>query len=230
MDAGFFRGTSAEQDNRFSNKHKKLLKQLKFAECLEKKVDMTKVNLEVVKPWITQRVTEILGFEDDVVIEFVFNQLEEKNPDGKMMQINLTGFLNGKNAREFMKDLWPLLLSAQENIAGIPSAFLEQKKEEIKQRQIEQEKLASLKKIDEDKREKESKERAQSKSPKRRKSRSPVKRDRKSSPSRSPRRKPSPAASPPSSPPNHKEEPKQEPDQSESSKPEPLVQEASSTR
>lgn len=39
---------------------------------------MTKVNLEVIKPWITQRVTEILGFEDDVVIEFVFNQLEEK--------------------------------------------------------------------------------------------------------------------------------------------------------
>lgn len=39
---------------------------------------MTKVNLEVIKPWITQRVTEILGFEDDVVVEFVFNQLEEK--------------------------------------------------------------------------------------------------------------------------------------------------------
>uniref|UniRef100_A0A8B9GVQ8 Serine/arginine repetitive matrix protein 1 n=1 Tax=Astyanax mexicanus TaxID=7994 RepID=A0A8B9GVQ8_ASTMX len=223
-------GTSAEQDNRFSNKHKKLLKQLKFAECLEKKVDMTKVNLEVIKPWITQRVTEILGFEDDVVIEFIFNQLEEKNPDSKMMQINLTGFLNGKNAREFMKDLWPLLLSAQENIAGIPSAFLEQKKEEIKQRQIEQEKLASLKKMDEDRREKESKERAQSKSPKRRKSRSPAKRERKRSHSRSPRRKPSPAASPPSSPPHVKDEPQPEPDQSESSKAEPLIQEASSTR
>ena len=53
-----------------------------------------------------------------------------------MMQINLTGFLNGKNAREFMGELWPLLLSAQENIAGIPSAFLELKKEEIKQRQV----------------------------------------------------------------------------------------------
>lgn len=59
-----------------------------------------------------------------------------QHPDSKVMQINLTGFLNGKNAREFMKDLWPLLLSAQENIAGIPSAFLEQKKEEIKQRQV----------------------------------------------------------------------------------------------
>lgn len=39
---------------------------------------MTKVNLETVKPWITTRVTEFLGFEDDVIIEFVFNHLEEK--------------------------------------------------------------------------------------------------------------------------------------------------------
>lgn len=35
-----------------------------------------------------------------------------------------------------MGELWPLLLSAQENIAGIPTAFLELKKEEIKQRQV----------------------------------------------------------------------------------------------
>uniref|UniRef100_A0A803VFK0 PWI domain-containing protein n=1 Tax=Ficedula albicollis TaxID=59894 RepID=A0A803VFK0_FICAL len=82
MDRGktlyFFNKGINEQDNRFSNKQKKLLKQLKFAECLEKKVDMSKVNLEVIKPWITKRVTEILGFEDDVVIEFIFNQLEVK--------------------------------------------------------------------------------------------------------------------------------------------------------
>uniref|UniRef100_A0A671WFR8 Serine/arginine repetitive matrix protein 1 n=1 Tax=Sparus aurata TaxID=8175 RepID=A0A671WFR8_SPAAU len=233
MDAGFFRGTSAEQDNRFSNKQKKLLKQLKFAECLDKKVDMTKVNLEVIKPWITQRVTEILGFEDDVVIEFIFNQLEEKHPDSKMMQINLTGFLNGRNAREFMKDLWPLLLSAQDNIAGIPSAFLEQKKEEIKQRQIEQEKLASLKKVDEDKKEKDKdiRERAQSPSPRRR---SPVKRERKRSASRSPRRKPSPAGgnSPPPSLmqlPTKPLEPLVEPEISGRAMPEPVIQETPST-
>uniref|UniRef100_A0A7N8YFM5 Serine/arginine repetitive matrix protein 1 n=1 Tax=Mastacembelus armatus TaxID=205130 RepID=A0A7N8YFM5_9TELE len=215
MDAGFFRGTSAEQDNRFSNKHKKLLKQLKFAECLDKKVDMTKVNLEVIKPWITQRVTEILGFEDDVVIEFIFNQLEEKHPDSKMMQINLTGFLNGKNAREFMKDLWPLLLSAQDNIAGIPSAFLEQKKEEIKQRQVS----FSLKR------------KSRSPSPRRR---SPVKRDRKRSPSRSPRRKSSPVGG--SSPPpplmqlpQKPLEQHTDPDTSGRTMPEPVIQEASST-
>lgn len=39
---------------------------------------MKKVNLDVLKPWITMRVNDYLGFEDDVLVEFVFNQLEEK--------------------------------------------------------------------------------------------------------------------------------------------------------
>ncbi len=39
---------------------------------------MLKVNLDVIKPWITKRLEELLGLEDDVVIEFVFNQLEDK--------------------------------------------------------------------------------------------------------------------------------------------------------
>jgi len=41
-------------------------------------VDMTKVNLDTIKPWINQKITEMLGFEDDVVIEFIYNQLEER--------------------------------------------------------------------------------------------------------------------------------------------------------
>ena len=39
---------------------------------------MAKVNLDVLKPWITKRLEELLEVEDDVVIEYVFNQLEEK--------------------------------------------------------------------------------------------------------------------------------------------------------
>lgn len=31
-------------------------------------VDMKKVNLDVIKPWISEQITKILGFEDDVVI------------------------------------------------------------------------------------------------------------------------------------------------------------------
>lgn len=39
---------------------------------------MTKVKLDVIKPWITTKITQLLGMEDDVVVEFVYNQLEEK--------------------------------------------------------------------------------------------------------------------------------------------------------
>lgn len=52
------------------------------------------------------------------------------------MQINLTGFLNGKNARSFMAELWDLLVSAQESVTGIPEVFLQQKKDQIKKRLV----------------------------------------------------------------------------------------------
>ncbi len=38
---------------------------------------MKKVTLEVIKPWITQKVTDLLGYEDDVVVNYVFGMLEE---------------------------------------------------------------------------------------------------------------------------------------------------------
>lgn len=46
--------------------------------CQLLQVDMSKVKLDSIKPWITKKLTEILKLEDDVVVEFVFNQLEEK--------------------------------------------------------------------------------------------------------------------------------------------------------
>lgn len=39
---------------------------------------MKKVNVDTIKPWVTQKITEILGFEDDVVIGYVFNHFEER--------------------------------------------------------------------------------------------------------------------------------------------------------
>jgi len=132
MDAGFYRGTSADQDGRFTDKERKLLKQMKFEEALNQKVDMSRVNLEVVKPWITAKVNDILGMEDDVVIEYIFTQLEEKNINPKIMQINLTGFLNAKRSREFMGELWIMLMEAQASPDGIPASIVEKKMEELK--------------------------------------------------------------------------------------------------
>ena len=50
--------------------------------------------------------------------------------------VNTTGFLHGKSARVFMGELWELLSSAQQNIGGIPTQMLEQKKEEIRQKKV----------------------------------------------------------------------------------------------
>ena len=60
------------------------------------------------------------------------------------MQINLTGFLNGKNARIFMGELWKLLDSAQNNDSGIPQEMIDKKKEEIKNRRVSPNYLNSL--------------------------------------------------------------------------------------
>ena len=45
-----------------------------------------------------------------------------------MIQINLAGFLNAKNSRIFMGELWSLLDSAQTNELGIPQMLIDAKK------------------------------------------------------------------------------------------------------
>eukprot|EP00466_Bigelowiella_natans_P001522 jgi/Bigna1/139934/aug1.53_g14642 len=139
--SGFYRGTSIGQDPLFKSKMKKLRKSMKFPPCYKEKVDMTKVRLVVLKPWISHRITEILGFPDEIVIDLIFNLLEaKKNPDPKDLHIQVTGFLEG-NAKDFMKELWEMLVSATKNNFGIPDEILEAKKKEIKARQEAKRKL-----------------------------------------------------------------------------------------
>lgn len=131
MDGGF-RGTNADQDIRFSDKDRKLMKQMKFEPCLDQKVDLTKVNIDVLKPWITTKVNNILGMEDDVVINYVFNTFDEPNFNPKRLQINLAGFLNARKAREFMGELWGMMLEAQASEDGIPASLIDKKMKELK--------------------------------------------------------------------------------------------------
>ena len=88
-------------------------------------------------PWIHQEVTKYLGFEDEVVIGYIESQLATSPLDPKVMQLTLTGFLEA-NTATFMSELWELLLSAQGSPHGIPAIFLEQKKEELRQKKEEQ--------------------------------------------------------------------------------------------
>ena len=115
---------------------KKLIAKTKFPANFSEKVDMKKVNMETMVPWITAEVQKYVGFDDEVLVGYVQSQLQP--PDGspvdpRAVQLNLMGFLE-KHTSTFMAELWTLLLSAQRHPMGIPEEFIEKKREEIRQK------------------------------------------------------------------------------------------------
>lgn len=124
MSAGFYRGASLYQDSRFTDKDKKLIASREWPADFDEKLDMKKINLTVLKPWIKMRITEIIGIEDEVVVNLVQSELEEKPKIcPKALTILLTGFLE-KNSLKFVKELWRLLLEGQKQASGIVSFFV----------------------------------------------------------------------------------------------------------
>ncbi|CAO2183594.1 unnamed protein product, partial [Urochloa humidicola] len=100
---GFSEEESAGLDTIFANEEQSDMSQ-KFAPKLDQLVDMTKVNLDSVKPWIANRVAQLLRREDEIVTNFIYSHLEGKEVDGKKIQIQLTGFME-KNTVKFMEEL-----------------------------------------------------------------------------------------------------------------------------
>jgi serine/arginine repetitive matrix protein 1 len=103
---GFFKGRSADQDRRFSDKELKLLKTMKFPPEFDKKVlslvvskpplfdqrrdsfnkiDMRKVNLTVIRPWVAKKVVELVGFEDELVVEYTMGLLEDQQQPVRLL-------------------------------------------------------------------------------------------------------------------------------------------------
>lgn len=51
------------------------MKSMKFPKEYSLKVDVTKVNWEIMKEWTAQRVSQLLGFEDEVLIGYIHEQI-----------------------------------------------------------------------------------------------------------------------------------------------------------
>ncbi|RLN93891.1 hypothetical protein BBJ28_00014978 [Nothophytophthora sp. Chile5] len=135
-----------DQDSRYFSQNKKLLAKMSFPPCFDERVDLAKVQREVINQWVTERITELLGFEDDIVVSMAINLLEPKvdeRLDPRQLQVALTGFLE-KQAAPFTQELWELLLSAQANATGIPNAILDKKKQEMESITAEKEKLRKV--------------------------------------------------------------------------------------
>ena len=119
---------------------------LRGVERVTFQVDMSKVNLESMKGWIAKEINSILGFEDDVLIDMIYNllsldevwqacQADFQKVDPKHIEVTLIPFLE-RSAIGFTEKLWSLLLSAQKDPLGIPQEFVEQRMEELKKQKV----------------------------------------------------------------------------------------------
>lgn len=45
---------------------------------------MRKVNLQVIRPWVTKKVIELLGLDDDLVVEYAMGLLEDESQTVKI--------------------------------------------------------------------------------------------------------------------------------------------------
>ena len=120
---------------------KKKSKAAKYPPELDRRVDLRLVKFDVMKPWITNRVTELLGVEDEVLVAMIFNFLEmdQVHSSGAAIHSQLLTFLD-VNTDTFMVELWELLVSATQNASGIPQKFIDEKAAELKrQKEIAEE-------------------------------------------------------------------------------------------
>ena len=132
-----FRGTNVLQDGRFKNKTKLAMETLQFPPEFKEKINMTKIEMKVIRSWVENKIIAILGFEDEFLSNYIMSMLEDKSQlsEPKNIYLNLTCFLD-KNTFSFMTELWNLLLSAQKSENGIPEQLIKEKKEEIKKDNI----------------------------------------------------------------------------------------------
>ena len=129
------RGTgNLDEDPRWGHKKNKSkqMKGMTFPASFKIKVNIAKVNMDVINKWVQDKLLEILGIEDDILEGTVTNLLEAggSSLDPRELQLQLTPFLAKKGA-PFVSELWDLLIDAQKSAGGIPTAFIEKKKEEF---------------------------------------------------------------------------------------------------
>jgi serine/arginine repetitive matrix protein 1 len=125
----------------------KLLRTTNFPSNYSADINLSRINIPVMSQWIERKITEVLGFDDEIVASTAINLfLPTTDPafdapvvppkvDPKRAQLNLAGFLGEEVAATFCRELWTLLVDAQTSPTGIPHKLLEETKQEMASRQ-----------------------------------------------------------------------------------------------
>lgn len=73
----FYKGASQEHTPFFQNKEEKFLQAYEWPASFEKPLSVEGVALEPLKSWVGKKVAELMNGEDDIVADFVIEQLLE---------------------------------------------------------------------------------------------------------------------------------------------------------
>ena len=106
--AGFFRGTGADSDFRFKNRHAQQLKAVAAPPIFSHPIDPA-IPRPWLTPWVSAKITELLGVEDEILVNMVTGHVLSPSPCPKELQVMVTGQLAAK-AAGFAEELWTLLV------------------------------------------------------------------------------------------------------------------------
>jgi serine/arginine repetitive matrix protein 1 len=121
--SGFFKG--AKIDPKFEKKISKevnavLLPSIVLTHPIKA---FEKINKDALNGWVALKVEEYLGVEDEIFAGTIVNTMEEdKASNPKKLQHTLEPFLAAR-AREFMEELWEMMVEAEAADDGIPASW-----------------------------------------------------------------------------------------------------------
>ena len=143
----FYKGTSLAQDGRFVNPDKKIQSKLNYPEEFSHKISKNKINIPIIKQWISKKINDILSFDDELLTNLIINLIEENENefiDGKNIYYSIMGFL-GDDTFNFCQELWKILIKGENSKNFIPIELIQEKKIEIeKEEKIKKNKMKFL--------------------------------------------------------------------------------------
>ena len=131
----FYKGTSLAQDGRFVNPDKKIQSKLNYPEEFSHKISKNKINIPIIKQWISKKINDILSFDDELLTNLIVNLIEENENefiDGKNIYYSIMGFL-GDDTFKFCQELWKILSKGENSKNFIPIELIQEKKIEIEE-------------------------------------------------------------------------------------------------
>jgi hypothetical protein len=129
------RGTSLEQDARFSRAKKK--KAGNVPAIFKENFNPKSVLWESIDRWVEIRTTALLeGVEDEILVGYIHERVTSADVDPSELAADLEGFL-GEKALGFVEELWKLLVDASSNPAGVPRAFMTSHAKDGRRRELD---------------------------------------------------------------------------------------------